>query len=275
MTTTRALRHPLEEGGLEVGRRTHVTAATRGSTGVGAVGSTLLRSVGAVLERVAELTAVAAVAYEDAGVHVGHAVGSGDAHAVAGHVDLSGDVDSRVRAEGELAPGVGDLTVDGLGVRVDTSPGTGLTVSERDGLRRAGSKVYGDIRLDGVHPGASATPDDEDHVSTGVVGEGVGPLSIAAQPNGTVVCLRVVTGLASQLGEGRADVDGKVVDSRGDRADNVGHSSNGVGVGVRVGAGSDRSSGLSLNSSGRGSSSRGGLNLSNGSWNVADRVEGR
>lgn len=48
-----------------------------------------------------------------------------DAHAVAVHVDLLGDINDALGREGVFAPGVGDLSIDDLRVGIDAGPGSG------------------------------------------------------------------------------------------------------------------------------------------------------
>lgn len=175
----------LTEVGVEVGGVAHVAASTRVSTVVGALVGALLAAVLAVLELVLEPARGGAgvLADEDAGLHVRHAVGSDDGHVAADHVDLAGNVDDAVGAEGVLAPGLGNLTVDKVGVVVHDGPSTAGAIGEGEGLVLAGGNADGDKGSLGVDPRAGGAPDNEDDVLVGLVVVGVGPLAIRADPD--------------------------------------------------------------------------------------------
>lgn len=170
--------------GLDVGGAAHVTAATGGSAVEGAVGGALLRAVLAVDELVLEPAGLSTVlALEDARLHVGNTVAGVDGHVVAGHVDLTGNVDAAPLAEGVLAPGLGDLAVDELGLVVDGGPGTAGTVGEGESLVAAGREGNGDERVVGVDPRSGGAPDDKDNVLIGLVAVLVGVGAVVANPD--------------------------------------------------------------------------------------------
>ena len=103
------------------------------------------------------------------------------------HVDLAGDVDDAVGAEGEFQPGVADLAVDHLRVRVDGGAGAADAGGVGEGGRGAGGQGVGHQRLDGVDPAALGTPADQDDVLSRGIGEGVGVLSVFTDPDLVVV----------------------------------------------------------------------------------------
>lgn len=90
---------------------------------------------------------------EHAGVHVSGALGADNSHRSAIHVDLSGDIDDTVwGAEGSLAPGIRDLSIDERGGRVNRCPCAGPSNWEGNGLAGVGWDRDGDLRFDGIDP---------------------------------------------------------------------------------------------------------------------------
>ena len=169
-------------------------AATGGGAAVGTGHGTLLATGGAVEELVAGPARVAREALEDAGGHVGAALGGLDAHAVAKHVDLAGNVKgAELAVEGEFTPGLGDLTVDHLGVLVDGSPATADARGVGDVERLAVLELVGDQRLVDVDPAGGGSPDDDGDVLTTEVLELGDIVAVVAQPSGTVVGVGVGT----------------------------------------------------------------------------------
>jgi len=114
----------------------HPTAATAGSTFVCAEVGTSLGSTIAVDEFGASKALLdVAGALEHAGVHVRCALWSDDGHALAVHVDFTGDVNDAVwRVECTLAPGIENLTIQELAAAKDWSPGSGPSNREGDSL---------------------------------------------------------------------------------------------------------------------------------------------
>lgn len=196
------------------GRLNVVVVSNKASTGSGAVpGSVLGASLAASLA-VEELVVdhargVRSGALENAGGHVGSAALGLDGHVVALHVDFAGDIEGAVKTvESELAPGLGDLTVDELGVVVDGGPATADAGSERNIGRGAVGEGVGDQRLVDVDPAASRSPDDELNVLAGLVDELADVVTAGAQP-----CLATVAGLG--VGTSKNTEEGKDV---GDKA---------------------------------------------------------
>lgn len=106
---------------LDVSGATQVTASTAVSAVVLSVLCALLRAGIAVQELVAVHAAVLAVAAdENAAVHVRGTGWSLDGHGAALHVDLARNINDTHGAECEFSPRVGDLSIDHLGVGVDS-----------------------------------------------------------------------------------------------------------------------------------------------------------
>ena len=126
----------------------------------------------------------AVLAGENAGVHVGHAVGSYDSHFLSVHVDQTRHINSRPRVgKGEFEPGVGDLAVDHSGVGVDSAAGTTSTLGEGQDGRAVGRHRGGDKRCNSVDPRACWPPTAEDDILIRLVGELVGVVTIGANPD--------------------------------------------------------------------------------------------
>lgn len=153
-----------------------------------------LRAVGTVLEDVAESADIAGRAFEDAGVHISNAAGADNAESVAVHLDLARDVDDTPLTKGELAPGVGELSVDELGITIDGGEGTRHTIGERNPNGLASWDRGSDVRLDGIDPRASNTPDDQDQVLAGLVGELALVGTVSTDPGSSVGGVGVDTG---------------------------------------------------------------------------------
>lgn len=174
---------PLFDGGLDV-----VVGADEASTGGGTiVGSELGTSLGAggAVDEFVILPAAGDIAgaLENAGLHVGFATLSLDAHAAAVHVDFAGNVKGAVLAiEGVFAPSLGDLTVDHSGVGVDGSPGAGSARGEGNVEGLLVTERVGDERSVNVDPGSSGTPDNESDVLARVVDELAGVVTTSADP---------------------------------------------------------------------------------------------
>jgi hypothetical protein len=109
----------LPEVSVECGAVAQTATAATGEAAVGSVLRSGLGSSGAIEKFVVGHAHVSGGADEDTGAHVGGALGSDDAHAVAAHVDLARHVNDTYGAEGVFTPGVGDLAVGHDGVGVD------------------------------------------------------------------------------------------------------------------------------------------------------------
>jgi hypothetical protein len=156
-------------------------AATAGSTGVHARLSTRLGR--AVLEGVTELAGVARVAGEDALLHVGNALGALNGHVAAVHVDKTGDVDGGVlTGVGEFTPGVADLSVDHLGILVESTPTTGSTSYSRNIEGATICNLVGDQRGNRVNPGSYTAPHNKDEVLARLVVEFGDIVAVVADP---------------------------------------------------------------------------------------------
>jgi hypothetical protein len=105
---------------------------------------------------------------------------------VALHVGLAADVDDAHRAEGVLAPRVGDLAVEHGGVVIDGRPGARLARGEADGGAGAVGYGGGDERLHDVDPRPLRAPDDEHDVPAGLVAEFVCVGPVVAEPDALV-----------------------------------------------------------------------------------------
>lgn len=174
------------EIGLELSAVAETAASTAGGAVVEAVLRTGLRGGVAVLELVARHANVAVRADEDAALHVADAGGADDAHLVALHVGLAADVDDAHRAEGVLAPRVGDLAVEHGGVAMDGRPGARLARGEADGGAGAVGDGGGDERLYDVDPRPLRAPDDEHDVLAGLIAEFVCVGPVVAEPDALV-----------------------------------------------------------------------------------------
>lgn len=153
-----------------------------------------LRAVGTVLEDIAESADIAGGTLEDTGVHVSNAAGADNAESVAVHLDLSRDIDDTPLTKGELAPGVGELSVDELGITIDGGEGTRDTIGERNPNGLASWDGGSDVRLNGIDPRASNAPDDQDQVLAGLVGELALVGTVCTDPGGSVGSVGVDTG---------------------------------------------------------------------------------
>lgn len=183
----------LREGGLEGGAGAHTSASSRRSTVEGTIVGAGLRAVLAVDQDVVEGADRAGGAHEDARVHVRGARGTLDAHRVAVHVDLTGDIHNTEVAKGVLSPSVGSLAVDQLSVGIDGGPGARGTIGEADPHRLAGGNGGGDDGLNGVDPRAGDAPDDENEVLARTVGEFVLVRATLTKPSLTIGGGRVDT----------------------------------------------------------------------------------
>ena len=187
-------------------------ATTGGVTAINTIGSTGLAAVVTVGQSVAaRITAGVSVdAGEDASAHIrGAASGGVDGHAVATHVDLTGNIDGGIVTGGELTPGVVDLTIlaEGGNMVVESRPSTGDTVGERDGdLVTVVDKGVRDHGGTGVHEAGGVVsggvvPDNNGERDTGVVGVGESVRTVGAKPDVAVITLSV-SSLASHTNVG-------------------------------------------------------------------------
>lgn len=159
-------------------------ASTSGGAVPGSVFSTSLAAGLAVDQLVVgDARSVRVGAHEDAGVHVGGAALGLDGHVVALHVDFAGDIEGAERTiESELAPSLGDLTVDELGVAVNGGPATANTGSEGDAGRGAVGEGVGDQRGVDVDPAGSRSPNDKLEILARFVDELADVFTVGAQP---------------------------------------------------------------------------------------------
>lgn len=203
-------------------------------------------------------------------------------------VDVTGDIEGTVLAEGNLPPcGVKTTEVGKLGVLEGRGAGRGNVLRERDDSLLSRLEADRDLSLVDVqgHTGeAIGLPAEDDGVLVGVVGELGLPLAVVADPDATVVALVVLAdGLDTEGVANVLDTVEKVGDEIADVVDEVanevarlrlGRSSSGAGRGSRGRSGSrdldllglERSSGagrgglrgLLLGNRGRGGGLRGG-----------------
>jgi hypothetical protein len=162
--------HLVEVGGQLASVASDAAAATGVSAGVLADLRTWLGAGGAVEELVtSEAGHDAALALEHAATEIRCADTVGNAHGATAHVDLARHIEGGPLAvEGIFTPGLGDLApLRHLGVSVDRSPRARCAVGEGDSLDSASWNGDCDQRLDGIDPGASGAPDDEDELLTG------------------------------------------------------------------------------------------------------------
>lgn len=190
------------------------TAATAGLAVVKVVVLTLLAGVHAVL------------ALEDTGAHVGGALGALGVDIVTVHVDVTGDIEGTVLAEGDLPPGVVDTTELGeCGAGVEGCAGGGHLLLEGELNRLASGNLDQDVRVVDVKAHAVEAlrlPAREHHVLVGaVVGELGLPLAVAADPDTIPGGLLVETGLALDLLGPFRDTVKEITDSVGDVVANV------------------------------------------------------
>lgn len=207
-------RHLLETRPQETSTAAETVAATAGTAGLGVVAAATTVAGTAVHQLVTEPAAGRALvrAHEDTGVHIG-----GATSAVSGfvndvrrrdratlHVDLSRNVVRAVDArESVLQPSLVQLAVDHAGVREDGSTCARRALSVGHGDLLTGAHGLGDQRLDGVDPGTSGTPAEEDEVLAGVVGEFVLVGTVSAEPSVVVFGVAVGAHLCAEALHGR------------------------------------------------------------------------
>lgn len=172
----------LRESCLERGAGAHAATSTGRCTVVGTVVGSGLRPVLAVDQDVTSGADLSRGALKNTGGHVADARGTDNAHGMATHVDLPRDINDTPLAKSELAPGVGSLAVDELGVRVDGRPGARCAVCKRDPNRLSSRNGSSDRGLDGIDPGACNAPDHKDQIFTRLVDELVLVRTIVTEP---------------------------------------------------------------------------------------------
>lgn len=254
--------------------------ATTTGTGHDSVVATATAGGGTALEEVVVRSALARVwgdtvlllALEDADVHVRNTLGALGGDGATLHVDITGDVESTVLAEGNLPPGLVKTTEVGkLGGAEGRGTGSGNVGSERDNGLLARLETNGNLGLVDVQGHARETiglPAEDDSVLVGVVGELGLPLGILTDPDTAIVGLVVLTGgdNAKGLDNGLNTLE-EVSDNVTDVIDQVAET-----IGRRGGGRSSAGRSSSLGGSSRGldlldldgSSGAGGLSLCGG-----------
>lgn len=138
------------------------------------------------------------------GGHVRNAALSLDGNVVTIHVDLTGNIESAVLTiEGEFTPGVGDLTVDELGVGVDGRETTANTGSEGDIEDGTVGEGLGDQRLGDVDPAGGRAPENEFNVLTTIVDELASVVTILTDPGLAAGIARVGVGTSKNTENGK------------------------------------------------------------------------
>jgi hypothetical protein len=159
----------------------------------------------AVEELVALLAGLEALvlALEDAGVHVGQALGALHGDVATLHVNVAGNIESTVVTEGDLGPGLVETTEKSKGgverSRRARSGDAGLE-GELNGL--AGLHADGDVGhefVDGHAAEAVGLPAVVDGIGLAVVGHVHAPLAVAGDPDAAVVVLVVLANLGAEL----------------------------------------------------------------------------
>jgi hypothetical protein len=187
------------------------------------------------------------LALESADFHVRSALGAlgGDLSTVV-LVDVTGDIEGTVLAEGNLPPcGVKTTEVGKLGVLEGRGAGRGNVLGERDDSLLSRLEADRDLGLVDVqgHAGeAVGLPAEDDGVLVGVVGELGLPLAVVADPDATVVALVVLAdGLDTEGVADVLDTVEKVGDELADVVDEVANEVARLGLG-RSSSGAGRSS---------------------------------
>ena len=142
------------------------------------------------------LAAGISLALESADLHVRSALGAlGRDLSTAVLVDVTGDIEGTVRAEGNLPPGCVKTTEVGkLGVLEGRGAGRGDVLRERDDSllsRLEADRDGGLVDVQGHAGEAISLPAEDNGVLVGVVGELGLPLAVLADPDATVVALVV------------------------------------------------------------------------------------
>lgn len=194
----------LREGNLDgLAGRAH--GATTTGTGHDWVVATATAGRGTAIEEIVVGSALAGVrgdtilllALEDADVHVRGALGALGGDVATLHVDVTGDIESTILAEGNLPPGLIKTTkVSKLGGAEGRSAGSRNAGSERDYGLLARLETDGNLGLVDVqrHAGeAIGLPAEDNSVFVGVVGELGLPLRVLTDPDTTVVRLVVLS----------------------------------------------------------------------------------
>jgi hypothetical protein len=209
------------------------------------------------------------LALEDAGVHVGSALGADHADVAAVHVDVAGNIESTVDTEGDLGPGLLKTTKQGklgalLGGRA-SSRDVGRE-GEADGL--ASLEADGDVGgvvLDDHTSEAVGLPAVENGLLTTVVGDVHSPGTVVSDPDAAVIGLAVHTHLgaddagdASDTGE---DIGNDVAEVLVGCLDLGGWGRGLGGLDSLCAGGGHRAGGLLLGLGGRAGGSGGGLLL--------------
>lgn len=286
----------LREGNLDgLLGRAHGAATT--GTGHDGVVTTSTTVAGVALEEIVIFTLLARVgnntvlllALENALLHAGLALGANGADVAALHVDVTGDIESTVLAEGDLPPCLVKTTEVGeLGVAESRGASRGNVWSERDDSLLSRLETNGDLGLvdvQGHSTEAVGLPTEDDGILVGIVCELGLPVAIIANPHGAVVALVVLaSGDDAERLDDALDTLEKVGNNITDIADEVskvvGRGRSG-GRSARGGHGGRRSSRsldlLDLDSlSGAGGSSlRRGLLLDGGGGGLGGRSRGR
>jgi hypothetical protein len=147
----------------------------------------------------------AVLALEDAGLHVGCALGALGGDLATVHVDVAGNIESTLGTEGGLPPGVVNTTEHGkLGARVDRSASSRSVLLEGDVDRLAGLETDRDLGLHLVNAHVLEVvgpPAEEDGVLAGVVGELGPPLAVLAEPDTILVALGVLSDLGTEASD--------------------------------------------------------------------------
>jgi hypothetical protein len=233
----------LREGDLDglAGGAHGATTTGTGHDGIGR-GTTLEEVVvGSALARVGCDT-VLCLALEDADVHVRDTLGALGGDSATLHVDVTGDIESTVLAEGNLPPGLIKTTEVGkLSGAESRSTGSGDVGSERDNSLLARLKTDGDLGLVDVQGHAReaiSLPAEDDSILVGVIGELGLPLGVFTDPNTAVVGLVVLASgdNAKGLDDGLNALE-EVSDNVTDVTNQIAEVAGGRGCGGRSSAG--------------------------------------
>lgn len=151
--------------------------------------------VGTLLARVGRLAVGISLALEDTGVHVRDTLGASGLDVISVHVDVAGNVECTILAEGDLPPCLVKASEVGkLGALVSRSTGRRNVLGERDDGLLSRLETNGDLGLVDVQGHAREAiglPAEDDGVLAVVVGELGLPFAIITDPDGTIVALIV------------------------------------------------------------------------------------
>jgi hypothetical protein len=246
-------------------------ATATGALHDGVVAATATAGGTAVHEVVAECAGLGAgvLALEDAGVHVGGALGADHADVAAVHVDVAGNIESTVDTESDLGPGLLKTTKHGkLGALLGGSAGSRDVGCEGEADGLAGLEADGDVGgvvLDDHAGEAVGLPAVEHGFVTAVVGDVHSPGTVVSDPDAAVAGLGVHTHLGADDAGDASDTGEEIAD---DIAEvlvglvGLGRGSRGLGgLDSLCAGGRDWAGGLLLGLGSRAGDGRGGLLL--------------